>query len=84
MLYINGQLIDSYKDVSGVGGEPEDLCLDLPMHILFDKKNAEVWQGILEDEDVEKLQEVFRIDLAKYGEKKVRVFFQVMGQKPKG
>lgn len=82
-LYVNGQLIEKYKEDNSGALDEDSMFLTLPDHILVDKKNATVWVGPLEAEDTEKLAEILKIDTESLTDKKCRIIFMSLGPKPR-
>ncbi len=82
-LYINGEQIKSFKEVSGLTMNEEDLALELPGHILIDEKQMTKWVGDLTDEETEMLRNIMRIDCDMFAGKRVRIYLQSLGPIPR-
>ena len=80
-LYVNGELIEGYDIINDEFNGEDNLNITLPGHILVDKKNATTWIGDIEEDDAEKMEELFRIDGLQFLNKKIRIFIQVIGNK---
>lgn len=83
-LYINGQEIDSFQENYGIGFDEDVASYDLPDHLLIAKRGVEKVIMDLTEDDIEALRSVFRLDLDKLINKKVRIFIEPMGPKDKG
>lgn len=81
-LYINDQLIENYEQ-HPTEFDDESLVLSLPDHLLIEKKNCDRIVMDLDEDDVTTLANVFRFDVDKYINKKVRIYIQTMGNKDK-
>jgi len=83
-LIINGMEIERFKEISGLGLDPDVICYDLPQHTVIDKVNADKWIGDITEEDAEILSQVLTIDTDKFIGKRCRIFVQSLGPIPRG
>jgi hypothetical protein len=83
-LYLNGQEIENYEEDYGVGFDEDVAAYSIPDYILINKRGVEKVIMDLTEDDIEALRSVFRIDLDKLVNKKVRIFIEPMGPKDKG
>ncbi len=88
-LWVNGQLVSSWSEdsgmLTGIDGEEEALSLKLPDHVLIDKKNVETHIIEVDSEEASKMAELLRIDEDKYVGKKIKIFISIIGNlKPGG
>ena len=80
-LYINGLMIEDYKVDSSIGLGEDAVSYVLPSHVLIERKNADRVVVDLSQEDIDALGSVFRVDLDKYVNKKVKFLLQIVGPK---
>lgn len=80
-LYINGQEIEEGKwaNNSSIGGDLEDLVLDIDGFQLIDLKNMDKWVAEINEEDAEAIGQLTRLDSDKYIGKKIRMMITVLG-----
>lgn len=77
-LFINGLEVEKWDNVEG-GYTDEDLCLEIPEHVLINKKNSFNWSADIDSEDAAKIEELTRLDPDQFIDKKVKLTFQILG-----
>ncbi len=82
-LYINGEQIKNYKEVTGLTMDEDSLAFDLPGHVLIDEKAMTKWTGNIYSDDAEALANLLRIDCDGFAGKRVRVYIQSIGPIPR-
>lgn len=78
MLNINGQEISPALIRSDLFDD-EKLRIELPNHLIIDEKNAIKWVGDLDEEECDKLKDIFRIDTDLLIGKKCRIYITTIG-----
>jgi len=83
-LYINNVEIENWSEDSGLGCDEDTLSLHLPNHAVIDKLNCEKIIMDVDDDEAEALGGIFRgLDTDKLANKRIRVWIQSLGPKPK-
>ncbi len=82
-LFINNQEIKTWEETSGMDLGEDCMMYMLPNHILLEEKSFLKWLGDFDQDEAEQLSKLLRIDGDQFANKRVRIYIQSLGPKPK-